>query len=164
MDRTYSGVSNRLSSGSSYACERLNGGIGHFNVLCARPPAHADASDDLTFDDQRDASAQYGKLPMVGCVDPIRRTAGKRRLREVGRRHLHSYARPCLALGNLDSGDPGIVHAVEGDQVRAFINDREIEGEPHLSGFLFRDLKQSFSCFQCKVDQLIHSLDFNAPL
>jgi hypothetical protein len=115
IDRTYTGVYYRRISGFSYAREGLNGSVGHFYVLWARPPAHADPADDLTFYDEWDASAQDGNLPLIGGVDSIRITSGKRNLRKVIRRHLQGYVRPCLAHGDLNIGDPCIVHALEGD-------------------------------------------------
>ncbi len=115
--------------------ERLRAGLGDGLILRARAAADPDGAHDLVAAFERDAAGKNHDLAVVGSMDAVERFA---RLREGGEclgGNVESTRGPGLLDGDVDAAQPGFVHAREGNEAAAAIDDGDVLRLAGLHGF-----------------------------
>jgi hypothetical protein len=105
-------------------------------VLGAEAAADADGADDFAVLLDGDAAGEDHDLAVVGGVDAEELVAGLREGAEGSGFDVEGAGGPGLLLGDVDRADPGAVHALEGEQVSAGADDRDVHGLLNLFGLL----------------------------
>lgn len=125
----------------------LDGGdrdLGEGEVFFASGRANADGTDDMAVDDNRQSAEQVHALPLARHLkfDLVRNVPKPGGLPE-------RRCRPCLGDGGIDGLSISPIHAGEGQQMAARINDGNAFGhtiQRRLFNSLIKNLKGPFIC------------------
>jgi hypothetical protein len=118
---------------------RLEGGCAGFGyglVLLAAASGDADGSDDFAVLLEGDAASKDHDLAVIGGVDAEELLAGLGVVAEVLGGDVEGAGGPGLFLGDVDGAEPGVGHALEGEEVSALVDDGDVHGLADLLGLM----------------------------
>ena len=124
-------------------------------------PARVANDDHAVLVDDRDA-AWEGDEPVIRMLDAVERAAGLRELADLSGHHAKGHRRLRLLLRDVDGADPGVVHPVEGLQVRARVDNRDAHLRAEFHGLGAGRLDGLMSVFDSDVHDRV-SLSGEAP-
>src|SRR5205807_10342908 len=114
----------RAARGSE--CARA--GFGDGLVLLAGAAADAEATDDFTALLEGDAAGEDHDLAVVGGGDAEELAAGLAEAGEILGGDVEGPGGPGLLDGDVDAAEPGVLHALEGDEVATGVDDGDVHG------------------------------------
>src|SRR5581483_2684385 len=131
---TRAGTAPTAADGTRSAVDGRQPGLGDLHVLRVVPAAHADAADDLPADGDRVAAAEDDEAVDAGrSAERQGRVVLDEVVPAVGRQ-AEADGGVGLVLGDLHAEEGGAVHAAEGFEHAALVDDGDDEGMAHQPG------------------------------
>ena len=103
-------------------------------VVFADAAGDADGADDFAVLFDGDAAGEDHDLAVVGGVDAEELVAGLGVFAEVFGGDVEGAGGPGLFDGDIDGAEPGVFHALEGEEIAAGVDDRDVHGLTDLFG------------------------------
>src|ERR1700744_1642946 len=101
-------------------------------ILFAGPSADTDRADHLASALDGNAPGEDHDLAVIGNVDPEELLTALRVLSQRFCIQIKGLRRERLLLRNVDTADPGAIHALKGDQVASLVDHGQVHQYLHL--------------------------------
>lgn len=118
------------------ALERGGAGFGYGFVLLACAAGDADRADDFAVLKDRAATGEDHHPTAVRLLDAEELASGLGEVGEAGGGDVEGARGPGFVDGDVDGAEPGVFHALEGEEVAAGADDGEAHGLVEVLRFL----------------------------